>query len=135
MRKVSTPQAFRAGGSEQLAGGFLNALYDIPLRPPVQPYLGVGAGGEDLRSTNLNFTLPGVRLGYSDASQSAGAFAYQAIAGFSVPLPWLHGLAFAADDRFVGLLDPLPAIQEESSSALNNGRREGNAKFGNVLNH
>ena len=72
----------------------------------------------------------------STAVAKTSGFAYQAIAGASVPLPWVRGLAFTAEYRFVGLLDPLPATTRALSSATTGQRiAVGNGKLSNDLNH
>ena len=114
------------GGLEQKYGGFVNVLYDFNLGLPVQPYLGVGAGGLAVEHNGFNQHEEGVAVvvpppipggkpfGYHD--QMVGGFAYQGIAGFAVPLAWaLPGLSFTAEYHFIGLLDPLPAFQVEES--------------------
>ncbi len=114
------------GGLEQKYGGFLNVLYDVSLGLPVQPYVGVGAGGLAVEHNGFNQHQEGVTVvvpppipggkpfGYHD--QTIGGFAYQGIAGFAVPLAWaLPGLSLTAEYHFVGLLDPLPAFQTEES--------------------
>ncbi len=136
VRKVSSPAPTRAGGYEQRYGGFLNVLYDVDLRLPAHPYVGIGAGGQDLEVDHLNFSTPGFRFPSRGGSEAVGAFAYQAIVGFSEPLPWLRGLSFTAEYRFVGLLDPLPADREVRYSGLTGERiASGNNKLGNVYDH
>lgn len=91
-----------------------NAVYDIPLHGlslPVQPYVGVGVGygWTDLGSVTGNgfgtFRLPGNNTVNSPSLVSfgsAGAFAYQAIAGVSLPLHFLPGLQATLEYRFFG---------------------------------
>ena len=135
-RGTSFPRSYRAGGYEQQYGGFLNVLYDLPLRWPLQPYVGLGAGAQELGFENINFTPVGVPLPGGRGSQTVSAFAYQAIAGFSAPLPWVRGLAFIADYRFIGLADPLAATHgRRVSGSGGENVAVGNAKFGNVFNH
>ncbi len=87
-----------------------------------------------LDAENFNFSQPGAQFPRRGGSQTVGAFAYQAIAGFSVPLPWLRGLDVTTEHRFVGLVDPLEAVSEERQSPVPGVRPAvGNAKFGNVL--
>ena len=112
------------GGVETQYGGFLNVLYDFSLGLPVYPYIGVGAGGQAIEHSSFHqglegvtpeplppspFPPPATRPGFHD--QTVGGFAYQGIAGLSVPVPWVDGLSFTADYRMIGLLDPLPAFQ------------------------
>ena len=103
------------GGSARLYAGMANLAYDIPVHPfglPVQPYVGAGAGyawldfhnaGGDGRGTfllgNGNTFGPGPdRVSFG----SAGAFAYQAMAGVSVPITALPGLQATFEYRFFG---------------------------------
>ena len=118
-RKISVPfdGPRRVGGFQQLYGGFLNALYDIPLRAPVTPYLGLGIGGQALSNNNYNTSVPGYAFGPSRPNhQVAGALAYQAIAGFSWPVAAVPGLSLTTEYRLVGLVDPLPAVHVQSTS-------------------
>ena len=121
-KTVSTETlAYRAGGVEQKYGGFANVVYDLNLGLPVTPYVGLGAGGQEVEHSGFNRSAEGAvattpivptgspPLGYH--RQTLGGFAYQGIAGFSTPVPFLPGLSFTADYHFVGLLDPLPAYQ------------------------
>ncbi|WP_428392134.1 OmpA family protein [Lichenicoccus sp.] len=135
-RGVSFPRTYRVGGYEQQYGGFLNVLYDLPWRLPLHPYVGLGVGAQELDDENINFSPVGVPLPGRPGSQTVSAFAYQAIAGFSAPLPWVRGLAFIADYRLIGLADPLAAIRERHISGPGGDTIAfGNAKFGNVFNH
>ena len=137
----------RGGGLEKKYGGFLNIIYDLDLGLPITPYFGVGAGGQAVEHSPFSQSVEGSvavppilppgspRPGFHD--QTIGSFAYQGIAGFSLPVPWVQGLAFTADYRFIGLLDPMPAFQ------LNQVRRfsgtevveTGNRHFSNDFNH
>ena len=118
-RKISVPfdGPRRVGGFQQLYGGFLNALYDIPLLAPVTPYLGLGIGGQALSNNNYNTSVPGYAFGPSRPNhQVAGALAYQAIAGFSWPVAAVPGLSLTTEYRLVGLVDPLAAVHVQSTS-------------------
>lgn len=88
-----------------------NVLYDIPVRWSVQPYVGLGAGYGWL---NLN-GVSGVGYGALHIADdntvignhtvqfgTAGAFAYQARAGLSLPIRSVPGLTLTADYRFSG---------------------------------
>lgn len=122
---VSGVSTLRAGGSTlpltnvtgnvQTYAVMANIAYDIPLHPfglPLQPYVGAGAGYawlnmDDVRGNgtatfrlaNGNTFGPGpdlVSLG------TAGAFAYQAMAGMSLPISALPGLQATLEYRFFG---------------------------------
>jgi OmpA-OmpF porin, OOP family len=137
IRKIEFPDSLRrAGGSEQQYGGMVNALYDFDFGLPIYPYLGVGVGGQMMELDNVNSSSPGfVFPDRTHDSPSVGSFAYQGIAGVSVPLPWVQGLSMTAEYRMLGLLDPLPAIHERVFSASGSIIGVGNEKFGNVFNH
>jgi outer membrane protein OmpA-like peptidoglycan-associated protein len=85
------------GGKEQKYGPMVNVLYDFPISPMFQPYVGVGAGY--LFSNEQNLYAGALQA----QNQSPGAFAYQGIVGVAVPIPTAPGLALTADYRFVGL--------------------------------
>ena len=83
------------GGSEQKYGPMVNVLYDFYGLGTVVPYVGAGIGyqWDYLRITS----------GGSSASDTAGAFAYQAILGAALPVTPVPGLAVTAEYRFMGL--------------------------------
>lgn len=112
-----------------------NLVYDIPLHPfglPIQPYIGAGIGYARLginatggapiviqppglvAAPGFYFEAPGtVHLG------SAGAFAYQAIAGFSVPLPLIPGLDLTLEYRYFGTAkEDIPITKATNSQAV-----------------
>jgi opacity protein-like surface antigen len=102
------------GGHLSTYSAMANLIYDLPVHGyvgPVQPYVGAGigygsldfngAGGVGRGTLHLprNNTYNGpvlVKFG------SAGAFAYQAIAGVAYPLNSLPGLKLTAEYRFFG---------------------------------
>ncbi len=102
----------QGGGTQQKYGPMFNALYDFNgLSPYIVPYVGAGVG---ILWLNDNFHIanggtytvgnttatPGSVVATSKATNSV--FAYQAILGFSVPIPSAPGLAITADYRFLG---------------------------------
>jgi outer membrane protein OmpA-like peptidoglycan-associated protein len=102
-------------GSARTYAIMANVAYDIPLHPfgwPVQPYIDAGAGYADVNFGNAHgnaiaiFHLPGnVTVGPGPdivSFGSAGAFAYQAIAGVSLPMQFLPGLDATLEYRFFG---------------------------------
>ncbi len=100
------PEIIRAGGYEQQFGGFVNAFQDFaaPFALPITPFLGVGAGYQQIELDGLN---AGTANGPIDtgASQSEGGFAYQGIAGVSAPLG-VPGLDVTAEYRMIGTVNP-----------------------------
>ncbi len=91
-----------------------NLMYDLPVRPlGLQPYIGAGVGYGWLDLGNVhgdgltNFALPGNNTVSGPSVETfgtAGAPAYQAIAGTSVPLRILPGLSATLEYRFFGML-------------------------------
>jgi OOP family OmpA-OmpF porin len=92
-----------------------NIVYDVPFHPfgsPLQPYVGAGAGYARLNTNDVRgngfgtFRLAdGNTFGPGPDLVSfgrAGAFAYQAIAGMSLPLSILPGLQATLEYRFFG---------------------------------
>jgi hypothetical protein len=90
-----------------------NLAYDIPVRGlPVQPYFGggVGYGWFDLNGVHGNgnsiIRLPDNNTARGPSIESfgtAGGFAYQAIAGLSLPVRSVAGLQLTLEYRFFGL--------------------------------
>lgn len=75
--------------AEQKFGGMLNVLYDVPFHPfGATPYVGLGAGYMWVDRGTLPRT---------------DGFAYQAILGGSLPVPWVPGLSATLEYRFMGL--------------------------------
>jgi outer membrane protein OmpA-like peptidoglycan-associated protein len=75
---------------EQKFGGLVNVLYDFNLGLSyLDPYLGAGAG---YMHVDRPLNLP-----------SSGGFAYQGIAGVSVPIAIVPGLSATVEYRFLGL--------------------------------
>jgi opacity protein-like surface antigen len=107
----------RAGGVEQKYGGMVNVLYDVNLGLPVFPYIGLGAGGQELDHIHINQSTPGFVFPSQESEQTVGAFAYQGIAGVALPFSFVRGLSLTAEYRFLGLLDPLPAFHATRYSA------------------
>ncbi len=95
----------RAGGHLQQYGGFGNVLYDLRLGLPVTPYLGVGAGYQEIELDQINSSQFGVRSGHLDYGEARGNFAYQGIAGAAIATPW-RGLSLTVEYRLIGVLSP-----------------------------
>lgn len=110
-----------------------NALYDLDVGSPFfYPYLGLGAGYQWTKLSGVSFVQPGGAFSYGTNSQS-GAFAWQAIAGASFPLPWVPGLSATADYRFMDILGG------EKFSGIGSGPGTGSVgsavKLHNQFNH
>jgi len=101
-------------GNDRTYAVMTNVLYDIPVHPfglALQPYVGAGVGYAwlDLGNARGNepviFHLPGSDTVTAPALVSygsAGAFAYQAMAGASTPLLFVPGLTATLEYRFFG---------------------------------
>jgi OOP family OmpA-OmpF porin len=86
-------------GYTQKYGGFVNALYDIDVGLPYfYPYVGAGVGY--LWTGIPDSSVAGT--GVTSISGRDGSFAYQGIAGFSVPIPPAPGLSLTAEYHYIG---------------------------------
>ncbi|MCB8880501.1 OmpA family protein [Acidisoma cellulosilytica] len=86
-------------GYTQKYGAFANALYDIDVGSPYfYPYIGAGVGYLWTAIPSGAVTSAGV----SNISDTKGSFAYQGIAGFSVPIPPAPGLSITAEYHYIG---------------------------------
>ena len=116
-----------AGGQEQKFGAMVNVLYDFTGIPMIQPYVGVGAGYQWAKETNLH-----VSQGLNSASaknDTEGKFAYQGIIGAALPIAGAPGLALTADYRFMGL------VGDRSYSGTTNTGAPVSFKMDHDLNH
>jgi OOP family OmpA-OmpF porin len=88
-------------GYTQKYGAFVNGIYDINVGVRFfQPYIGAGVGylwTALSGATNETDFLPAGSL-----SGTKGGFAYQAIAGFAVPIPPAPGLAITVEYHYIG---------------------------------
>ena len=107
--RYNRPDSFRnlgpgtrsVGGREQKYGPMANVLFDLDIGSPyVFPYIGAGAGyayvARRLRVASADGTVES--QGGTDNS-----FAYQAIAGLSLPIPPVVGLSLTAEYRYFAL--------------------------------
>ena len=63
----------------------VNAIYDMDINAPLTPYIGVGVGYAHVWANDLRIATSPTTIDTA-SDKSAGAFAYQAIAGFSYDL-------------------------------------------------
>jgi outer membrane protein OmpA-like peptidoglycan-associated protein len=127
----------QAHGTEHKYGGMVNVLYDLSIGLPVVPYAGLGVGAQAVQQNNfgqgpVGFVFPGTRPA-TPASQTVGAFAYQAILGAALPLAGVPGLSLTAEYRFLGLGDPYPSYNRVALFA-NGSTAQGKVRFGNNYN-
>ncbi len=106
------PITGQSGGVKTYAA-MANVLYDLPTRLPlgIRPYVGAGVGygwfdASDVSGQEpFNFSLPQNNTFSGPANRSWGsgsALAYQAMVGFTAPLP-VNGLELTAGYRFFGM--------------------------------
>jgi OOP family OmpA-OmpF porin len=98
------PTATSGGGHVRTWGVMANSLFDMDIGFPwIYPYLGLGAGYQWTKLNQVAVTEKGGPFSFATNSQS-GAFAWQAIAGLSFPVPNMPGLSLTADYRFMDIL-------------------------------
>jgi outer membrane protein OmpA-like peptidoglycan-associated protein len=98
--------ALNAGGHEEQYEGYVNVLYDFDLAPfgvPLSPYVGVGAGYDQVKFAN-GHAVGFAGAGYDNPifireTNTQGNFAAQGILGVAYNLPFLPGLALTAEGR------------------------------------
>jgi hypothetical protein len=95
--------ATAAGGNVQTYAVMANVLFDLDVGSPwIYPYLGggIGYGWSNMDGVRADATIPSFSFRSSD---SAGAGAYQAMAGVSFPMPGVPGLSLTAEYRLFGM--------------------------------
>jgi OmpA-OmpF porin, OOP family len=102
---------YGSSGTARVYATMANIAYDVPVPLsafPIQPYLGAGAGYGWFRQDAGAYGTAIAPQANDQAAPvllrpgSAGAFAYQAMAGATMPLRFLPGLAIAMEYRFFG---------------------------------
>ncbi|MDT7951272.1 MAG: OmpA family protein [Acetobacteraceae bacterium] len=111
------------GGREEKYGAMANALFDLDIGSPyIYPYIGAGAGYARVNQSG-RFVLPPFS---GSVSGSENAFAYQAIAGLSFPIPPVVGLSLVAEYRYYAVLgDQTYAARVNTISALGEVKTRG----------
>ena len=85
-------------------GVMTNAIFDLDVGSPyVYPYLGIGAGYQSTHLSSFVISRTNAPFTFS-ASGDTGAFAAQAIAGVSFPIPNVPGLSIIVDYRLMDIL-------------------------------
>lgn len=108
--------SYRVGsdsGREEKYGAMGNVLFDLDIGSPyLFPYIGGGVGYQRVNHTERVSNPAGVRLSTGSAfavdslsplRTEDNAFAYQAIAGLSIPIPPVVGLSLTAEYRYFAL--------------------------------
>jgi outer membrane protein OmpA-like peptidoglycan-associated protein len=102
-------QYARAGGTASTYAFMANVYYDFQVGWPVVPYIGAGIGyaigSYDQVTTRNNGANPAAFPVVTNISGNDGQFAYQAIAGMSMPIAAVPGLALTAEYRYFATLD------------------------------
>jgi OmpA-OmpF porin, OOP family len=120
-----------AGGREQSYGGMVNAIFDMDVGANwIYPYFGAGVGYDWTHLKDINAVAPG----------GAYDFAYQALFGVSLPVPFLAGLSMTAEYRFFSVAGnpsfPAESIGIEGASGPRGyGLAHGRFGFGTDYNH
>ncbi|UMM64366.1 OmpA family protein [Aristophania vespae] len=97
----------KASGHQQKYGIMANALFDMDIGQNwIYPYFGAGIGyGWQSMDTKLRSTTSAGS--YSQhVTDTTGNFAYQAMIGASLPVPWVVGLSTTMEYRFYTILAP-----------------------------
>jgi outer membrane protein OmpA-like peptidoglycan-associated protein len=127
----------RYAGAEPQFGGFANFLYDLPLGLPITPYVGAGAGYQDVQLDRVSTGGPAYHP-FSKLTPSEGAFAYQGIAGVSYVVPWVQGLSLTAEYHLIGVLTPQPYYRGDPGNNMvyyNGVLQESRSTVNNIFNH
>ncbi len=129
-----------AGGDQNTYGAMANVLFDMDVGLNwLYPYLGAGVGygwthwGIHDAGTNYPFAE-------SAGGTASGNFAYQAMFGLGLPVPWVVGLSVTAEYRFFSLVGPEAfngsSIGEEGGfGAGPYATRRGNIDINSNYNH
>jgi len=98
--KIKTFGGLGAAGQEQQFEGYLNVLYDFDLGLPVTPYVGLGAGYDQVKFQNGRFSgFSGADPIFIRETNTQGNFAAQGIAGVAYNIAAVPGLALTAEGR------------------------------------
>lgn len=100
-RMSPLPGPVSSGGTERKYGGMFNVLFDLDVGSPyIFPYIGGGMGFVHVEQKNTSTFADGSRVSIDG---SDNAFAYQAIAGLSFPVPRVVGLSLTAEYRYYSM--------------------------------
>jgi outer membrane protein OmpA-like peptidoglycan-associated protein len=125
----------KVNGTEQKYGGMANILYDFDLGLPVYPYVGVGLGGQVVEHDKFYARPIGFPYPSGANTQSKGGYAYQGIAGVSLPVSYLPGLSLTLEYRFLGMFDSLGPYDSVNYSRVNPTGLPVQRHFTNDLNN
>ena len=94
-----------AGGDQQTYGAMANVLFDMDVGQNwIYPYIGAGVG---YAWTHWQLHDAGTNYAFAEnLGGTSGNFAYQAMFGLGIPVPWVVGLTLTAEYRFYSVLGP-----------------------------
>jgi OOP family OmpA-OmpF porin len=93
-----------AGGNQSNYGAMGNVFFDMDVGASwIYPYFGLGAGYAWTHWDPLTATNPGGAYDFS-AGGTQGHYAYQAMFGVALPIPYVPGLSFTAEYRFYSVV-------------------------------
>jgi outer membrane protein OmpA-like peptidoglycan-associated protein/opacity protein-like surface antigen len=128
-----------ASGQEQSFGGFANVLYDFNFGLPVVPYVGVGAGYNQIKFSNGAFSGYGGASGadrvFIRETNTQGDFAAQGIVGLAYNVPQLPGLALTVEGRVMGVPQDQAFHGQFFSSAIGNASYRAYYKLSDTINY
>jgi OmpA-OmpF porin, OOP family len=100
-----TPFPTAASGNVKRYGAMANAMFDMDIGVPwLFPYVGAGAGYQWTSLHGISAVSSTVPFSYA-TNDTQGAFAWQAIAGLSFPMPNSPGLSLTGEYRFIQALN------------------------------
>ena len=104
---LETPYPTISGGTQQNYGAMVNALFDMDIGQSwIYPYVGLGVGYAWQRWNLHTVATSGANLFEHAGGTTGGEFAYQAMFGLGIPVPWVVGLSLTAEYRFFSVLGP-----------------------------
>jgi OmpA-OmpF porin, OOP family len=127
-----TPFPTAASGHVKMYGAMVNAMFDMDIGVPwLYPYVGAGAGYQWTNLHNVTAVSPAVPFSYA-TDQTQGAFAWQAIAGLSFPIPNVPGLSVTSEYRFT---QAVSGAQFDGTAITAAGAVPANIKLANQNNN
>jgi OmpA-OmpF porin, OOP family len=127
-----TPFPTAASGNVKRYGAMVNAMFDMDIGIPwLYPYVGAGAGYQWTSLHGISAVSPAVPFSYA-TDDTQGAFAWQAIAGLSFPMPNVPGLSLTGEYRFMQAVN---GERFDGTAVTAAGVVPAGIKLGNQNNH
>ena len=121
-----------AGGNQTNYGAMGNVFFDMDVGANwIYPYFGLGAGYSWTHWDSLGAANPGGAYDFL-AGGTQGHFAYQAIFGVALPIPYVPGLSFTAEYRFYSVVGETAFSGESAGTEGPYGPRPFGFARGNV---